>query len=78
MRRTDLTSTLRTGHYLWPGGGGGGRRENGWVNKILSVELGGLNKNSLSQGHVQQRAEVRLPFSLYTLYNGSQLHVVVG
>jgi hypothetical protein len=30
--------------------GGGGRRENGWVNKILLVEMGGLNKNSPSQG----------------------------
>ena len=37
---------LGTGHYLWPGG----RRENGWVNKILWVETGGLNKNPPSQG----------------------------
>ena len=31
-------------------GQGGGRRENGWVNKILWVEMGRLNKNSPSQG----------------------------
>jgi hypothetical protein len=29
---------------------GGGGRENGWVNKILWVEMGGLNKNSPNQG----------------------------
>ena len=28
----------------------GARRENGWVNKILWVGMGGLNKNSPSQG----------------------------
>ena len=38
---------LRTGHYLWPGEA---RREDGWVNKILWVEMGGLNKKSPSQG----------------------------
>jgi hypothetical protein len=26
--------------------GGGEQRENGWVNKMLWVEMGGLNKNS--------------------------------
>ncbi len=30
---------------LFMAGGGGHRRENGWVNKILSVEKGGLRKN---------------------------------
>ena len=43
-----FSSTLGTRHYLWPGGGG--RRENGWVNKMFWLEMGGLNKNSPSQG----------------------------
>ena len=41
---TGTTDIFLFKPYGW--GEGGGQRENGWVNKILWVEMGGLNKNS--------------------------------
>jgi hypothetical protein len=71
-----INFALGNGHYLWSGGP---RRENGWANKIVWVEMGGLNKNSPSQwvGKVKIiKSENTKIFVLFVLLRSNKYHLL--
>jgi hypothetical protein len=59
--------------------GGGGGRENGWVHKILWVEMGGLNRNSPSQGvgkvKIIKSENIKI-FALFVLLRSNKYHLL--